>query len=96
MVSITRKAAEMIRVNKNSKKYLRVFSEEAHAENSNFQILYTDEVNKDDILYMSYGIKILVGGKTRKHFENLRIDYAGQNGGGHFVFDTRDPIPADM
>ena len=95
MVSLTRKAAEKIRNKREGRKYLRVFSN-GGSYSSNYDFTFTDSVNKDDILYMSYGIKILVDSKTRKSFENLKIGYQGQNGKGNFLFDCQDSFVIDM
>lgn len=96
MVSITRRAAERIRNNKDGKKYLRVFAKDKSERSMLYNLNYTNDVNRDDILYMSYGIKILVDSKTRKFFENLEIDYHGKNGKSKFVFDCQDSISFDL
>jgi len=92
MVSLTRHAAEKIRNGKHGKKYIRVFTADESGNFSNFEFSFTDGVNRDDILYMSYGIKILVDSKTRKFFENLKIDYVGMNGKGNFLFRSQDTM----
>jgi Fe-S cluster assembly iron-binding protein IscA len=96
MVSLTRRAAEKIRLNKGERKYVRL----AAVGNSNSHVAYgvdfTDDVTCDDILYMSYGIKILVGSSTRKYFEDLKVDYNGQNGDAGYSFDSSDVLAAEI
>jgi len=96
MVSLTRRAAESIRNNKDGKKYLRIFVKDKTDNSILYNVNYTNSVSRDDILYMSYGIKILVDSKTRKFFENLEIDYIGENGTSKFVFDSQDSIALDL
>ena len=62
----------------------------------NYSIDFTDSVNNDDILYMSYGIKILVGSSTRKYFEDLKVDYVGTNGHGNYQYNTTDVLTAEI
>jgi len=87
MVSLTRRAAEKLRMQKNEGKYIRLQANGEGRKDVNYNLQFTDVVCDDDILYMSYGIKILVGGSTRKFFENIRVDYIGENGTGKFVFN---------
>lgn len=93
MVFLTRQAAEHIRFMKNGKKYVRVKA--ADEEDKGYKVEFTDEVNEDDILYISYGIKILVGSATRRYFENLKVDYMGKNGNGEFVFQQAEGFGYD-
>ncbi len=95
MVSLTRRAAEMVRANKDGKRYLRVFLNPG-VPVPDYTMEFTDQVHRDDIMYLSYGIKIIVGSKTRKLFENLKIDYSGQNGSGKFDFHSEDAFTIDM
>lgn len=95
MVSLTRQAAEKVRNDKEGRKYLRVFSSD-NSHPSQYSFAFTDTVNRDDILYMSYGIKILVDSKTRKMFENLKIGYYGENGNGTFLFESQEPFIVEM
>lgn len=95
MVSLTRKAAEIIRGHKNGKKYIRISAKESIPE-SDFNIEFTDSVNHDDIMYLSYGIKIIVDSSTRKIFEDLKVDYTGVNGSGQFVFKNHESLLFDM
>lgn len=95
MVSLTRRAAEMVRGKKDGKRYLRVSLDSGNPV-PDYSLEFTDQVNQDDIMYLSYGIKIIVGSKTRKFFENLKIDYNGQNGSGIFAFHSEDSLTLDM
>ncbi len=96
MVSLTRRAAERIRNDKDGKRYLRVITKDKSERSILYNLNYTNDVNSDDILYMSYGIKILVDNKTRKFFENLEIDYRGNNGHSNFVFVCQDSLAFDL
>lgn len=93
VVSLTRQAADNIRAKKGEKRYIRVCLKEEESGRS-FCVDFTDDVNRDDILYMSYGIKILVDGITRRHFEDLKVDFFRNNGHGDFVFNMDEvPVP---
>jgi Fe-S cluster assembly iron-binding protein IscA len=95
MVSLSRRAADRIRQNRSSKKYVRLIA--SAAENLiAFEVEFTDSVNHDDILYMSYGIKILVGSSTRRYFEDLKVDFSGNNGAGEFKYDTTEILAAEI
>lgn len=96
MVSLTRRAAEKIRQNRSENKYIRLKAERTLEDAVSYEIDFTDKVNNDDILYMSYGIKILVGSSTRKYFEDLKVDYAGANGNGAYTFDTTEVLSAEF
>lgn len=92
MVSLTRKAAEKVRLMNKGKKYIRVVAngDMEDKTNTGYRLEFTDNVDKDDILYMSFGIKVLVGSDTRKYFENLKIDFVGTNGSGKFDFKVSE------
>ncbi len=83
MVSLTRRAAENIRQKKDNSRYIRLKVIVEDDNKVDYAIDFTDSVNNDDILYMSYGIKILVGSSTRRYFEDLKVDYTGSNGKGN-------------
>lgn len=92
MVSLTSRAAEAIRNRKNGNRYIRILKDPVDKEVPIYEISFTDEVNRDDILYLSYGIKILVDQSTRKFFENLNVDYNGRNGSGAFTFSSYNTL----
>jgi Fe-S cluster assembly iron-binding protein IscA len=96
MVSLTRQAAEKIRLSKGESKYARLKVTCTDVNCVSYCIDYTNKVNNDDILYMSYGIKILVGSMTRKYFEDLKVDFVGSNGDVEFIYDSTEVLAAEI
>ncbi len=87
MVTLTRAAAESIR-KRRQKKYTRLKMSQNDFDRG-YLIEYTDDPSSDDVLYLSYGIKIIVDSNTRKKFDRLKVDYVGKNGSGTFVFSEK-------
>lgn len=90
-VTLTEAAAERVRdflVNRGKGEGLRVAVKTSGCSGMAYVLEYVDEIDQDDLVYESHGVKVVVDPKSLVYIDGTELDYAKEGLNEGFAFNN--------
>ncbi len=97
-VSLTKTAAQRVETmlaKRGQGVGLRVGTRKAGCSGFLYEVDYADNIKDDDVVFESYGVKVIVDKQSLHHLDGTRLDYVKTNA-LHEGFEFNNPNVKDM